>query len=94
MSVTEFFRFPRVCRRMTAGPLGPYVDAFSEQLARLGYAKRSIRTKIRVVAQFSHWLGRQGLGAADVDLTMKLAEHVRPLALWERVGVRERSGAR
>ncbi len=27
-------------------------------------------------------------------ITMKFAEHVRPLALWERVGVRERSGAR
>lgn len=71
MSVTDFFRSPRVCRRMTAGPLGPYVDAFSEQLAQLGYAKRSIRAKIRVVAKFSHWLGRQGLGAGDVDLSRR-----------------------
>jgi len=71
MSVTEFFRFPRVCRRMYAGPLGPYVDAFSEQLAQLGYAKRTIRTKIRVVAKFSRWLGRQGFGAADVDLARR-----------------------
>jgi site-specific recombinase XerD len=71
MSVTEFFRFPRVCRRMYAGPLGQYVDAFSEQLVQLGYTKRTIRAKIRVVAQFSHWLGRQGFGAADVDLARR-----------------------
>jgi integrase/recombinase XerD len=71
MSVTELFRFPRVCRRMSAGPLGPYVDAFTEQLAQRGYSKHSMRTKIRVVAAFSHWLRRHGLGAADVDLARR-----------------------
>lgn len=71
MSVTELFQCPRVCRRMSAGPLGPYVDAFSEQLAQRGYSKRSMRTKIRVVGAFSHWLRRHGLGAVDVDLACR-----------------------
>ena len=50
MSVTEFFRSPRVRRRMYAGPLSPYIDSFTEHLARLGYSKRSICTNVRLTA--------------------------------------------
>ena len=82
MSVTEFFTFPRVRRRMYAGPLGPYVDAFTERLLQLGYSKRTIRDKIRVVAQFSRWLVRHDLRAADVDV----ARRKRFLAHRKRAG--------
>jgi len=67
MTVTELFRFPRVRRRMYAGPLGLYVDAFAERLAQLGYSRGSMCFKIRAVAKFSRWLERHGLGAGDVD---------------------------
>jgi len=80
MSVTEFFTCPRVRRRMYAGPLGPYVDAFTERLQQQGYSTRSIRSKIRVVTKFSHWLVRHDLGATDVDLAQRkrfLTQHKR-----------------
>ena len=82
MSVTEFFTFPRTRRRMYAGPLGPYVDEFTERLQRRGYSKRSIRNKIRVVANFSRWLVIHDLGAHDMDA----ARRKRFLAHRKRAG--------
>jgi site-specific recombinase XerD len=66
MSAAEFFVFPRTIHRMYAGPLGPFIDAFSGQLQQHGYSRRSIRHKIQTAANFSHWLKRHGLNADDV----------------------------
>ncbi len=67
MSVAAYFTFPRTLRRMRTGPLGPYIDAFTERLRQRGYSKHSICIKIRVVANFSRWLAIHALGAHDVD---------------------------
>ncbi len=53
--------------RWHSGPLGPYIDAFAGQLQQLGYASSTTREKLGVVADFSRWLQRRGLLAADVD---------------------------
>ena len=82
MSVTEFFTFPRIRRRMYAGPLGPHVDEFTERLQQQGYSKRSIRNKIRAVANFSRWLVIHDLRAQDVDA----ARRKRFLAHRKRAG--------
>lgn len=67
MSAAGFFVFPRVICRMYAGPLGPYIDTFADQLQQRGYSRRSIREKIRTVAKFSHWLKCRDLDAKDVN---------------------------
>ena len=74
MSVTEFFSCPRVRRRMYAGPLGPYVDAFTERLQQQGYSTRSIRSKIRAVANFSLWLAIHDHGAHEVDGLLRVSK--------------------
>lgn len=71
MSVTEFFTCPRVRRRMYAGPLGAHVDEFAERVRLRGYSKRSIRTKLRVIASFSRWLAVRDLDAHDVDAVQR-----------------------
>lgn len=63
MSTAVFFSFPGTRRRMYAGPLGPHVDEFIAWLQQQHYTQHSIRCKIRVVADFSRWLGRRRLGA-------------------------------
>ena len=82
MTVTAFFTCPRTCRRIYAGPLGPYMDGLAERLQQRGYSKGSIRTKIRVVASFSHWLRIHDLGADGVDA----ARRKRFLAHRKRAG--------
>lgn len=67
MSATEYFAFPSTRRRMYAGPLGPYVDEFTDQLQQRGYSTGSTRTKIRVVANFSRWLADHNLVLEDVN---------------------------
>lgn len=71
MSVAEFFTFPRVRRRLSAGPLGAYVDEFAERVRLLGYSARSIRSKLRVIARFSRWLAVRDLSAHDVDAVQR-----------------------
>jgi len=67
MSTTVFFAFASTRRRMYAGPLGPYVDELITQLQGQGYARHSIRCKIRVTADFSRWLDKRHLSADVVD---------------------------
>ena len=67
MSTTEFFAFPSTRRRVYAGPLGPYIDEFTDRLQQRGYSTNSIRTKIRVVSNLSRWLASHDFGPADVN---------------------------
>jgi site-specific recombinase XerD len=52
---------------MYTGPLGAHVDEFADRVQLRGYSKRSIRTKLRVIASFSRWLAVRDLAAHDVD---------------------------
>ena len=67
MSATEFFTFSRTHRRLYAGSLGAHIDEFTDHLQERGYSRSSIRTKLRAVAGFSHWLKCHKLGPEDVD---------------------------
>ena len=53
-------------QRGQSGPLAPHVDAFEKRLSHLGYASSTRREKLRVVADFSRWLGRRGVVVADL----------------------------
>lgn len=67
MSATEFFAFSSTHRRVYAGPLGPYIDEFTDRLRQAGYSAGSIRTKIRVVASLSRWLRHHDRDLLEVD---------------------------
>ncbi len=67
MGATAFFALPSTRRRVYAGPLGPYIDEFTDRLLQQGYSANSIRTKVRVVASLSHWLGRHRYALTEVD---------------------------
>jgi hypothetical protein len=58
--VHHFFHDPRTIRRLHEGPLGEYLDALAAQLQDQGYACESARLQLRVVAELSRWLQRQG----------------------------------
>ena len=66
MSRTKILR-ERAERNHHEGPLGAYVDNFSDWLAAQGYAVSTIDYFVRLVADLSRWLVRQGLGIRDLQ---------------------------
>ena len=77
MSTALFFAFAGTRRRMYEGPLGPYVDELIAWLREQRYTRHSIYCKIRVIADFSRWLGRRhfGAAAADTEHVQRFLEH-------------------
>ena len=67
MSTSAFFKFPKVIRRLHAGPLGVHIDAYAALLQEQGYACQSACVHLQVIADFSRWLQRRELGADDID---------------------------
>ena len=68
MSTTNFFLAAGPgWDRLHAGPLAGHVDDFADWLARQGYARKTGRRKLRLVGQFSRWLGDQGLDLPALD---------------------------
>src|SRR3990172_2823614 len=47
-------------QRVRAGPLGPHLDGFVQQLREQGYASWGVRDRVRVVARLGRWLERNG----------------------------------
>lgn len=56
----------KVSRVRVVGPLELYASGFAEYLLRQGYAAGSVAQRLRLMAQVSHWLSEQGLGAATL----------------------------
>ncbi|MCG7851044.1 MAG: site-specific integrase [Methanosarcinaceae archaeon] len=63
----QFFTNPGVLHRLHAGPLGSYVDSFAARLSEQGYAKFTIKYRIRLIAVLSRWMHRQRIGIRDLD---------------------------
>ncbi len=61
--------------RLHAGPLSRHVEDYADWLADQGYARVTGRQKLRLVGQFSHWMGDRGLDLPAVD--EKLLERFR-----------------
>lgn len=61
-----FFKDPKIVERMKGGPLGPYIVSYAEQLQAEGYARQSGCVQIRLVADFSRWLGQRGIAANEL----------------------------
>ncbi len=54
-----FFKSSETLLRLHEGPLGPYIESFAKLLTDQGYAQRSVRSYLRLVADFSRWLEQQ-----------------------------------
>ena len=63
----QFYARPSSWKRLRLGPLGPYIDAFAQQLSVRGYLRSAGRNKIRAVVRFNRWLARRQCGAEDLD---------------------------
>lgn len=50
-----------------AGPLGPHINPFIEQLVSLGYRRATIRNQRSVVRTFDRWIASHPMSLADVD---------------------------
>ena len=67
MSIELFFPGTRSQRWQQVGPLVRDLDGFAVWLAAQGYARRSARTKLRLVRHLSLWLESERLGAEALD---------------------------
>ena len=74
----KFFPDPCSQQRLFSGPLASYLDGFAAVLAAGGYAKTTLKDKLRLIAHLSRWLQRQGLPLTTLDeqrITQFLADH-------------------
>jgi site-specific recombinase XerD len=53
-------------RVRVTGPLVPYVDGFSSELAELGYSLESMANHVRLMAYLSRWLASQDLDGHEL----------------------------
>ena len=67
MSIELFFPGSRSQRWQQVGPLVRDLDGFAVWLAAQGYARKSARTKLRLVRHLSLWLESERLGAEALD---------------------------
>jgi site-specific recombinase XerD len=67
MSTRVFLKFPMMVRRLHAGPLGVYIEAYVALLQEQGYSRQSARVHLQVLADFSGWLQRRELSVSDID---------------------------
>ena len=49
-----------------SGPLAAFSDGYASELTRTGYAPASVRQQMKVLADLSDWLLKQGMVAADL----------------------------
>jgi len=63
----QLFRFRVTLERLYGGPLGRYIDAFAGWLFEQGYAKYSLKYRIRLVGALSRWMDKHGFGVSDLD---------------------------
>ena len=61
--MNTFFKNRKKSEQLQEGPLGRYLLDYVAQLQAEGYAHQTGRFKIRLVAQFSQWMNRQGVVA-------------------------------
>jgi site-specific recombinase XerD len=76
--IENIFPDPRSQQRLFSGPLASYLDGFAALLAAEGYAKTTLKDKLRLIAHLSRWLQRQGLPLTTLDeqrITQFLADH-------------------
>lgn len=56
----SFFKYPKVLARMRVGPLADEIDAVADDLARVGYARVTVRCYLSLIASFSRYAAKAG----------------------------------
>lgn len=79
--MNPFYPYTQTHQHIDNGPLGPIIDAYAALLHQRGYKRQSARIQIRLIADFSRWMGRQGLQACRVshpiiDRYLRSRDHV------------------
>jgi hypothetical protein len=72
----QYFTKPWALRRHRSRLLGPHIDSFVDQSAKLGYPQPSVRHQCRVLGRFSDWLERRRVCIGDIDASL-VELHVR-----------------
>jgi len=67
MSTATFIKKPGRLRRIQEGPLGAFVELFSERLLREGHCQQSAWRNIRVIDDLGRWLARKRILLHIVD---------------------------
>ncbi len=65
--MNPFYPYTQTHQHTYNGPLGPIIDVYAALLHQRGYKRQSVRIQIRLIADFSHWIERQGLKACRVS---------------------------
>lgn len=65
--IEQLYSGTAVLTRLRFGPLGAHIDGYAQLLLDRGYARRTVRSRIRLVAKLSAWLHRSGLGVEDLS---------------------------
>ena len=65
----RFFRNSHTIWQKRQGPLGPYIDDFAQLLSEQGYTQQCARRRLRLIAEFSHWLCSRHLTVRDITAT-------------------------
>lgn len=81
----RFFKNPHTLEQKRQGPLGPYIDHFAQLLSAQGFAQQWARWRLRLIAQFSHWLWRRHLTVRDITVT-KMKRFLRSRARPQPIG--------
>ncbi len=67
MAMDQFFKKRYTLARLCEGPLGPFLYAYADQLAKQGYARDSARCMFGVLGDFSRWFAQCGTAVGEID---------------------------
>jgi len=65
--MNPFYPYTTTHQHIYNGPLAPIIDAYAALLNQQGYKRQSDRIQIRLIADFSRWIERQGFTACRVS---------------------------
>ena len=63
----KFLSDPEAVERRRAGALGPYLDSFIATVSELGYARSTVRERLRVLDDLERWLQRKHLALVALE---------------------------
>lgn len=65
--MNRFFTKPETLLRLRRGPLADYLNSYADWLSDQGFCRGAARLHLVQIADFSHWLNKQGLTINDIQ---------------------------
>lgn len=65
--IENFYPNPIVVQRLQAGPLSADIDTFAQQLFGKGYALWTVKYAVRLLADLTTWMQKQGFTITDLS---------------------------